>query len=155
METRHRGIELASYDPAEARKQLSEREHCVVLVPDLSGKNFELDGACACFDVKGVRVVHVFYRRTAPEPAVLSFFTVDHRITLKGGRCARCGRKPGGVERDYRMAESDGVRVCAWNENEHSYAICGEMEAMKLRDLVDEVRLAAWKPAQAVYARGD
>ena len=151
---RHRGVEVDLHDANAARAKLIATESDAVLVPDLESLGFELDGVCRCLHVSGVKVVHVFYRRSDPDPAVVSFFTVDQKVRLKGCTCETCVGADG-LPREYETTNCGDVMVCKWDTLERSYAVCSRMEHDRLRELVDGVKIASLGGAPMMLARAD
>ena len=140
-EHRCRDVDVDLGDIAAARERLAGLKSFPVLLPDLRDRGFELDGVCLCFKVPGVSVVHAFYRRSGPEPAVVSFFSLDQKVHLKDCRCESC-TGPDGLLRHYEIAECQSVLVCKWDEAVNSFAVCGEMQPGELRELADSVKVA-------------
>lgn len=154
VKNRHRGVDIDLQDLAATRARLAGLTTYPVLVPDLRDAGFELDGACRCFKEPGVQAVHVFYRRGGPVPAVVSFFSVDQTVHLAGCQCERC-TGPGGMDREYEVAQAEGVVVYKWDETANSFAVCSEMETAQLRDLANRVQLASRQEYPALFARAD
>jgi len=154
IDKRHRGIDIALDDPAAAREQLARVANFPVLVPDLRQAGFQLDGACRCFREPGVAAIHVFYRRNEPQPAVVSGFSVDRVVHLKGCRCERCAGPRGG-EYVYEVAADRDVVVFKWDGPANSFAVCSRMEAEQLRELASEVRLAVARQQPVALAQAD
>jgi anti-sigma factor RsiW len=141
VERRHRQVEVDLQNVNAAQDTLAKLVTYPVLVPDLQDDGFELDGVCRCFREPGVAVVHAFYRRGAPQPAVLSFFSVDQKVHLENCTCEACAG-PSGRPREYEFAACKGVMVCKWDETENSFALCSEMNREELRDLAEAVKVA-------------
>jgi anti-sigma factor RsiW len=153
VEIRHRQVEVDLQDIDGARDTLAGLVSHPVLAPDLRETGFQLDGVCRCFHAPNVRAVHVFYRREGPEPAVVSFFSLDQKVHLKNCTCEAC-TAPEGWHRDYEIADSDGVTVCKWNEAANSFAVCGEMSQDQLRGLADRVKVASVPRTGVILAWG-
>jgi len=151
VEVRHRQVEVDLQNVQAAHTTLANLVAHPVLVPDLGGSGFALDGVCRCFHAPGVEAVHVFYRRGGPEPAVVSFFSLDQKVHLRSPLSeASSGSRA--TRRAYEVAESEGVTVCKWDEPTNSFAVCSEMSRQQLRDLADGVNVAHVPGAQAVLA---
>jgi anti-sigma factor RsiW len=155
VQQRHRGVAVDLADVRAAHDQLTGSEAHEVLVPDLARLGFELDGVCRCLHVKGVRVVHVFYRRSDPDPAVVSFFTVDQKVRLKNCGCKKRCKGGDGVLREYEMVDCDGVRVWKWDDPERSFTVCSKMEPARLRELVDTMHVASVQAVPVALAWAD
>ena len=155
VQHRHNGMNIDVSDFNTARAQLAGMTNGTALAPDLRDKGFHIGGACRCFQSDGVKAVHVFYNRAAPDPAVISIFTVDRKIHVKNCRCERCVCSSG-VCREYETVRDKDLLVYKWDEQGGSYAICSELPPEELRHLADSVTVAKIRAAlDAVASAAD
>ncbi|MFQ5806359.1 MAG: anti-sigma factor family protein [Phycisphaerae bacterium] len=152
LEHPHRQVDVDLHDIEAAHDTLAELVAYPVLVPDLQDHGFEFDGVCQCFGVRDVVVVHAFYRRGGPEPAVLSFFSLDQKVGLESADASLCRSK---IHADYETAQHEDVIVYKWDETANSYAVCGRMKADQVRDLADAVKVASLQEPLPVFARAE
>lgn len=141
VDHRHDGQHVRGLSLAEARAKLAQCLRSRVLVPDLSAHGYKLDGACRCFHVDNVRVVHAYYRAVDDASRVVSVFSVDCCLSL--ARCENCER---GVchgkcprQRLYQEAAAQDVLVLKWNDGAATYALCGALARDELYSLADSV----------------
>ncbi len=137
-----------------ARELLARELGFKPLVADLSAHGYVLEGACECFPVHEVRVIHVHYRSQDTQAQVVSLFSADRRLRLKA--CSRCRGKcsHGQAERSYEVAQAGDVNVLKWNEQQGSFALCSQMEQEQLLELAGSVDFARFLRELPAYARG-
>jgi len=124
------------------------------LVADLSAHGYVLEGACECFPVRDVRMIHVRYRSQDTQDQFVSLFSANRRIRLKA--CSRCRGKcgHGQAERSYEVAQAGQVNVLKWDAQRRSFALCSQMEQEELLELAGSVDFARFLRELPAYARG-
>ena len=138
----------------DARELLARELGFKPLVADLSAHGYVLAGACKCFPVHDLRVIHVHYRSQDTQAQVVSLFSADRCVRLKAGTRFRGEGDPGHPDRSYEVAQAGQVNVLKWDEQRVSFALCGRVLPEKLHELAgaaDFARLLRQLPA---YARG-
>jgi anti-sigma factor (TIGR02949 family) len=138
----------------DARELLAGKLDFKPLVADLSAHGYVLAGACECFPVHEVHVIHVHYRSQGAQAQVVSLFSADRRLRLEA--CSRCRGKCGDrqAEQSYEFAQAGDVTVLKWNEQQGSFALCSQMEQEQLLELAGSVDFARFLRELPAYARG-
>ncbi|MFN0138043.1 MAG: anti-sigma factor family protein [Phycisphaerae bacterium] len=136
--SKHSPIHLDSPCAVKARELMATEVNFPVLLPDLSGEQFQLAGICRCFKVPGVDAVHAHYKRNGDSSTgeTLSVFTVNRCMKLdccKGG----CGNR-----RNYQSGECQDVNMVVWDESGETFAVVGRMPRENLARIADDAKLA-------------
>ncbi|HUU98511.1 MAG TPA: zf-HC2 domain-containing protein [Phycisphaerae bacterium] len=137
----------------DARELLARELGFKPLVADLSAHGYMLEGACKCFPVHDLRVIHVHYRSQDTQAQVVSLFSADRCVRLKAGSPFRGEGDRGRPDRSYEVAKSGQVNVLKWDEQRGSFALCSQMEQEKLLELAGSVDFARFLRQLPIYAR--
>lgn len=138
----------------DAREFLARGLSFEPLVADLSAHGYVLEGACECFPVHEVRVIHVHYLGQDTRAQVVSLFSADRRVRLKTGSPFRGEGDRGHPDRFYEVAKAGQVNVLKWDEQRGSFALCSQMEREQLLELAGSVDFARFLRELRAYARG-
>lgn len=141
LEQRHDGLRVRGEPPATAREAVGSQARFAVFLPDLSAHGFALDGVCTCLKLKHARAVHAFYRSNTLPAETVSIFSINHDVDF--GRCHKSGcRTRSKPRRNYEVVTSEAVTVLGWNECGCGYVVCGEMDAQRLTELIDQADIS-------------
>jgi anti-sigma factor RsiW len=128
--------ESLSRDLVVVADRLGDRLHLPVLVPDLARYEFDFVGADQC-GIQGHPAAHVLYH--SPVKDFLSVFSAERLAGITG-----CGERRF-KNHKYVISRDNSACVVAWEENDHTYAVCarGGTPEAELLELVDSsVRVA-------------
>ncbi|RMF73389.1 MAG: hypothetical protein D6744_15695 [Planctomycetota bacterium] len=133
---KHDALTLAGKHARDADEKVTQAVGFPVRVPDLRSAGFVLAGGCTCFRVRDTRAAHLFYRAKSDPEQMLSYFVVDHPLTLEN--CTHCRSRCG--TRHYEQVSVGDEVVLHWSERSHSFAIVGEMDVDRLDAIAGQVR---------------
>ncbi len=138
----------------DARELLARELGFKPLVADLSAHGYVLGGACKCFPVRDLRVIHVHYLSQDTQAQVVSLFSADRRVRLKAASPFNGAPDRGRPDRSYEVAQAGQVNVLKWDEQRVSFALCSQMEQEQLLELAGAADFARFLRQLPAYARG-
>lgn len=137
----------------DARELLARELGFKPLVADLSAHGYVLEGACKCFPVHEVRVIHVHYLSQDTQAQVVSLFSADRCVRLKAGSPFNGAPDRGRPDRSYEVAQAGQVNVLKWDEQRGSFALCGQIQQEELLELAGSAHFARFLRQLPIYAR--
>lgn len=111
------------------------------IIPDLTAAGFRLEGCCGCLGrlVPKIKAAHIYYRETAPQGRMVSFFAINKPVDIPG--CRDCPKRTDD-RRPYQISTESKVAMLKWTEGDYSYAIVAHMRVGELRQLANRVDVA-------------
>lgn len=150
---KHNPYPLGSDKLTGARTALAGAVDFDPVVPDLRDAGFEIEGCCTCATDASVASAHVYYRSAANPGQIVSFFSLDRRVRLKGGDQAQLSGVSG--NNLFETGIVSDVTIVKWCGAARSYAFASEMKLDQLRNLAEQVDLAARAAAAPAFAAAE